>query len=177
MKGMNKQIFITLCIIFVLSIGSCKCGKQKFKPVTREFNSLEALAKYYIKLINEGDFVTAGRSFMTRKTYIEQIHDFTDYGSRKDKMSGADHYRIFLQHRRLYGLKRMIKKYKDKIIEFKKLGKPKNVFDYKKFRFLRKIPVTMLVQDKGNSIIKDENRILGLVIERNKKYSLLTMFR
>jgi hypothetical protein len=172
-KGILVNATLLSLLLLFTALTSCTkaAGHER-----REFNSKKELAQYVIDSINKQDDKALTSILISSQDYQKNIYPYTDTG-KQNQISAEDFYRIFLHDRRLAGLSRNMKEYKNSILELEGIGISKSIINCKAFIIHKRIPLFITVHQSNNTKDITDNDLLGVVIEKNGKYSLLNIFR
>jgi hypothetical protein len=165
--------------LVLLSGSACKKKETPIISKGTRFASIEELAKFVTENLNEGNSSKIIEVLVSREDYLKNIYPHTPEGRAHNAMSGDDAWRLnLIGAKRISGVYYRTGLYKGRIHSLVSVGKPQVITEAGTYTFLRRIPVTMEIED-GDGNIKQEtdDEILAIVIQHEKSYMLFNVFK
>ena len=185
---------ILLPLIFITSLLSCK-DKEASAPdpnspleieifrldnltSSTPFNSREELAAAVIEGLNQNDLDKLASLLVSGDFYEEYIYPQTQEGLSSNALPGKEFYNMMIKTRRMNHLLTWFEELKSKKIELLSLQKPIKSTQVGSFTFHKYNPMEYEITDieTGTQSTIVDNRLLGIIIERNEKFFWLNVF-
>ena len=136
----------------------------------------------YMTLVIEQNRTEFMNRIASKKFYIENIYPETVVKATINAWPGEDYWRTFFMPRRNNAINEKFSFYNGlELVKIKKYGKPKEIHEYKDFILYRRIPLTIIVKNRGagNStaweIIDDD--LMGVVVKQDGDFRLVNVLR
>ncbi|HOO71206.1 MAG TPA: hypothetical protein PK926_05540 [Spirochaetota bacterium] len=170
LKFFRRIFFALFSVILFVFYSSCS--------VEKSFSSKDDLARTVVSLLHEGGARKIRNMLVDKDDYIKNMHSLTSASNPEYGMNGEDYWRIFIGQRRLVALDSKAHRYEGKIIKLVKTGEPSKSINCGPFVMHRKIPLTLIVEDRTQQSIQVvDDEILGIVIEQDGRFRLFNIFR
>lgn len=142
-----------------------------------KFSSPEALVRYFITALNDGNVKKFKGSLMPRDEYITKVYPQT--ADAKSGLSGIEFWQQFIALQRLNAVDKYFQLFAKCSLKVLNVDKAREILQEGSYRFHKKIPVKIEADCPGRSKeVFEDKAIFGIVIEDSDgKFALMNVAR
>lgn len=187
--------FLTLVTVTLLFL--CSCSKQKDSQSkamiendrktielstlseSKEFISIENLAKFFISSLNNQDDKAVIKAYFSKDKYIQEVYPYTSEGQSPNALSAEEFFNTFILRQRINAAQVLVDRFKGTKLVYIKTGKPVKSFRVGEYTFHKYIPVTVTEIDRKTKkkTTITYPRFIGIVLEKDSKFYLFNLFK
>ncbi len=143
----------------------------------KKFSSPEALVRYFVTALNDGNVKKFKGSLMPRDEYITKVYPQTT--DAKSRLSGTEFWQQFIALQRLNAVDKYFQLFAKCSLKVLNVDKAREILQEGSYRFHKKIPVKLEADCPGRSKdVFEDKAIFGIVIEDpDGKFALMNVAR